>query len=86
MHKRKIRPKLFFYFLDSVLKNSKNLKKEFEAFKIVITGKLMGGTARTRSFSVGFGNFPIQSFDCNIRYEMGQLKSKYGSFGIKIFT
>lgn len=86
MHKRKIRPKLFFYFLDSVLKNSKFLKKEFESFRIIITGKLRGGTARTQSFSVGFGSLPVQSFDCNIRYELGQLKSKYGSFGIKIFT
>lgn len=86
MHKRKIRPKLFFYFLDAVLKNSKFLKKEFEAFRIIITGKLRGGTARTQSFSIGFGSLPVQSFDCNIRYELGQLKSKYGSFGIKIFT
>jgi len=86
MHKRKIRPKNFFYFLDSIIKNMKELKEQFYAFRIIITGKLMGGTGRTKSFSVGFGVLPFQSINKNICYELGDVTSKYGSFGIKLFT
>jgi ribosomal protein S3 len=72
--------------MDSILKNMILIKKKFHALKIIITGKLRGGTARTSSYSVGFGNFPKQSLSENIRYEFGNIESKYGSFGVKILT
>lgn len=86
MHRRKIRPKNFFYFLDAVVKNMKSIKKNFNAFRLVITGKLRGGTSRTKSFSTGFGVMPRQTLDKNIRYEFGDIRSTYGSFGIKLLA
>jgi ribosomal protein S3 len=70
--------------MDSVLKNMKAIRRSFNAIKIIITGKLRGGTARTNSFSIGFGNFPVQTLSENIHYEFGNIESKYGSFGVKI--
>jgi ribosomal protein S3 len=86
MGKRKIKPKPFFYFLDKVLKTLPNLKNKFESIKIVITGKLQGGTSRTKVFSVGFGSIPKQSIDKNVNYFFENIHSKYGSYGIKLLT
>lgn len=86
MHRRKIRPKNLFYFLNSVVKNMKSVQKNFNAFRLVITGKLRGGTARTQMFSTGFGIMPQQTLDKNINYVHGDVRSKYGTFGVKLFT
>ena len=86
MHRRKIRPKNLFYFLNSVVKNMKAIQKNFNAFRLVITGKLRGGTARTQAFSTGFGIMPQQTLDKNISYVFGDVRSKYGTFGVKLFT
>lgn len=87
MHKRRrLKPKPFFYFLAAVLKNMRALKLKFKAFRIIITGKLQGGTSRTKMFNIGFGTIPSQSIDKNIRYSFENLHSKYGSFGIKLMT
>lgn len=87
MHKRRrLKPKPFFYFLATVLKNMRTLKVKFKAFRIIITGKLQGGTSRTKMFNIGFGTIPSQSIDKNVRYSFENLHSKYGSFGIKLIT
>lgn len=86
MHRRKIRPKNFFYFINSVISNMPEIKKKFNALRLVITGKLRGGTSRTKSFNTGFGVIPVQTIEKNIRYEFGNVRSKYGSFGVKLFT
>jgi hypothetical protein len=86
MHRRKIRPKNFFYFINAIVKNMPEIKAHFNAFRVVITGKLRGGTSRTKAFSTGFGVMPRQTLDKNIRYEFGDIRSKYGSFGVKLLT
>jgi hypothetical protein len=86
MHKQRLKPKYFFYFLDSVLKNMPELRDAFNAIKIIITGKLYGGRARTHRFIVGFGSIPLQSLTTNLCNEFGNLESKYGSFGLKLIT
>jgi hypothetical protein len=86
MHSQKLRPKRFFYFIDSVLKNLIAIRRNFLAIRIVITGKLQGGTSRTKTFSVGFGTMPYQSIDQNVKYDFGDVQSIYGSYGVKIFT
>jgi ribosomal protein S3 len=64
----------------------KSIHKNFNAFRLVITGKLRGGTSRTQGFSTGFGIMPQQTLDKNISYVYGDVRSKYGTFGIKLFT
>ena len=72
--------------MDKIIKNLPVIRDAFNGFRIIITGKLAGGTARTKSFSVGFGVFPRQTLSENIKFEFGDVRSKYGSFGIKILT
>jgi ribosomal protein S3 len=86
MSKRKIQPKQIFYFLDKVIKVLPDLKKNFESIRIIITGKLRGGTSRTKIFNIGFGYIPRQSIDKDINYSFENIHSKYGSYGIKILT
>lgn len=86
MHKRKLKPKPFFYFLSAVLKNMIDLQYNFNAVRAIITGKLQGGTGRTKTFNIGFGLIPSQSISKNVRYSFENLHSKYGSFGIKFIT
>ena len=86
MHRRKIKPKRFFYFVDAVIKNMPHIKTYFHACRVIVTGKLKGGTARTGSYSAGFGIFPRQSMSQDIKMSFGNLHSKYGSFGIKLLT
>jgi len=86
MHLQRIKPKRFFYFVDKVIKGMPLIKDTFKACRVIVTGKLRGGTARTSGYSAGFGWFPRQSLNKDIRYEFGTLSSKYGSFGIKVIT
>lgn len=86
MHRRRIKPKKFFYFIDSALKRMTSIQRSFKSFRVIITGKLRGGTARTTSYSAGFGVFPKQTLSEDVRYLFGDVGSKYGSFGIKIIT
>jgi hypothetical protein len=86
MHRRRIKPKRFFLFLDKIIKNFPVIRDFFHGFRIIITGKLAGGTARTKAFSIGFGIFPRQSLSQNIKFLVGHIQSKYGSFGVKILT
>jgi hypothetical protein len=51
----------FFYFLDNVIKNMYQVQKSFSCFKMALTGKIQGGTRRTKTFSIGFGDMPFQS-------------------------
>lgn len=86
MHRRRIKPKRFFIFLDKIIKNFPVIRDNFNGFRVIITGKLGGGTARTKTFSVGFGVFPRQTLAQNIKFCVGDIRSKYGSFGVKILT
>jgi hypothetical protein len=86
MHRRKLKPKRLFYFIDNLLKEMPDVRENFDAFRVIITGKLAGGTGRTSTFSAGYGVLPLQSLSTDICSEFGDIRSKYGSFGIKIFT
>lgn len=86
MHRRKIKPKRFFYFIDSVVKNMPSINAYFQACRIIITGKLKGGTARTGVFSAGYGIIPRQSLALDISMAVGDIRSKYGAFGVRVLT
>ena len=86
MHKKGLRPKHFFYFLAGVADSMKQVRGAFKSFKFVITGKLGGGTGRTKVLSLGFGSLPKQTLSTNLRYAFGDLHSKYGAFGLRLFT
>lgn|GEM_PF-7081911 len=55
MHLQRIKPKRFFYFVDKVIKGMPLIKDTFKACRVIVTGKLRGGTARTSGYSAGFG-------------------------------
>jgi ribosomal protein S3 len=86
MHIYKTKPKRFFYFLDTIIKKMPEIRNTFYACRILLTGKLKGGTARTDNYLVGFGNFPRQTLINNIHVNFKAVESKYGSYGIKLIT
>lgn len=86
MHRRKIKPKRLFTLIDRIIKEMPEIKESFHACRVVITGKIKGGTARTSTLSSGYGDFPKQSISENIRMNFGDVYSKYGSYGVKILT
>jgi ribosomal protein S3 len=73
MHLKKIRPKYFFVFLDAVIKNMPQVNNTFHTFRILVTGKLRGGTSRTNKYLAGFGGIPRQSLEKNVRYAFGDV-------------
>ena len=86
MHLYQIKPRRFFYLIDTIIKNMLEIKNVFYACRIVITGKLKGGTARTGKYKAGFGDIPRQTLAFEIRTVFKQVESKYGSYGIKLTT
>jgi hypothetical protein len=86
MSKRRIQPKQLFYFLDKILKTLPDLKNSFESVRLLIIGKLRGGTSRTKVFNIGFGFIPRQSIDKDVTYAFENIHSKYGSYGVKLLT
>ena len=84
--RRKFKYKRFFYFLDKVIKEMPDIREKFSAFRVIITGKLSGGTGRTSVFSVGYGVFPLQGLSEKICFGFGSVYSKYGSFGMRLLT
>lgn len=86
IHRRKIKPQKFFYFIDNVIKTIPSIKEKFHACRVIITGKLRGGTARTGSYIAGFGSLPRQSISANITIAFGNIESKYGAFGVKLVS
>lgn len=86
MHRKRIKPKRLFTLIDQIINNLPLIRDKLHACRVIITGKLKGGTARTSSLNVGFGNLPRQSLTEDIKYEYGDITSKYGSFGVRILT
>jgi len=76
--------KRFMMFLDTVLKNMLQVQKSFLCFRILITGKIRGGTERTKSLIVGFGQLPYQSIAVEASSLFISYPHKYGEFGIKL--
>jgi hypothetical protein len=76
--------KRFMMFLDAVLKNMPQLQKFFLCFRILLTGKIRGGTERTKSLIVGFGYLPYQSISIEGSSLFISYPHKYGEFGIKL--
>jgi len=75
----------FMYFLDAVVKNMKQVQKCYSCFRIILTGKIRGGTKRTKILVVGFGQVSWNSLNA----EAGNLylgyTHKYGAFGMRFF-
>lgn len=55
-------------------------------FRIIVAGKLQGGTARTKIFSIGYGRTRPNSLGAPLNFSFDTLRSKYGSYGIKILS
>jgi ribosomal protein S3 len=72
----------FFYFVDAILKKMPNIKKAFQCFRIIINGKLAGGTKRTKSMSIGFGRYPMQTLGVNVTNNYMNFTHRFGEFGI----
>ena len=79
---RKIRR--FLYFLDAVLKNLVQIRNNFSCIRITVTGKIRGGTQRTKTLSVGYGYFPYQSINLEGSEAFTSYPHKFGEFGVRL--
>jgi hypothetical protein len=77
-------PKFFFYFLDSVIKALPEITDRFSAFRLTVTGKLAGGTKRTKTKTVGYGRLSIQTLSVDILNNYMSFTHKAGEFGVKL--
>jgi hypothetical protein len=71
------------YLLDAILKHMAQIKNNFSCFRITLTGKIGGGTKRTRTSIIGFGRFPVQSINVNGSTVLTNYTHKFGEFGMK---
>lgn len=76
--------KRFMMFLDSVLKNMPQIQNNFLCFRVIVIGKIRGGTERTKTLAVGFGQLPYQSLTVEGTTAFISYPHKYGEFGIKL--
>ncbi len=76
--------KRFMVFLDNVLKNMPQLRHSFLCFRILLTGKIRGGTERTKSLISGFGYLPYQTISMQASSLFISYPHQYGEFGIKL--
>jgi hypothetical protein len=60
------------------------LEQKYTIFKIAITGKLAGGTKRTKFHSIGYGVLPVQTLTLNASSEFLSYTHVYGEFGLKL--
>jgi ribosomal protein S3 len=79
---RKIRR--FMFFLDSVIKHMRQMQVTFGCFKITLTGKIRGGTQRTKTLVVGHGRLPYQSLHIEGASAFVSYRHKFGAFGVKL--
>jgi len=79
---RKIRR--FLYFLDAAVKNMPQIKGNFSCFRITLTGKIRGGTKRTKTYTIGFGHLPYNSITSEGSVAFTSYRHKFGEFGLKL--
>lgn len=75
--------KRFLFFLNNVTKSMRCIVRKFNCFRIRITGKLGGGTKRTKTFLLGYGTIPYISIKKKVRAMFISYRHKHGAFGVK---
>lgn len=75
----------FFYFIDFLIKKMNAIRMHFRCFRFVIIGKMAGGSKRTKTLTIGYGEFPYQSTSANVFNNFMSFPHKFGAFGIKLF-
>jgi len=60
------------------------IQEKFEVFKMSITGKLAGGTKRTKFHNIGYGVLPVQTLNVIATNNFLAYTHIYGEFGVKV--
>lgn len=74
----------YFRFIDAVIKNNSQIQRQFTIFKLIITGKLAGGSKRTKSMAIGYGRLPVQTLSLETKTLTSSYTHTYGEFGMKL--
>lgn len=74
----------FLYFLAAVVKHLPEIQSTFGCFRITVTGKIRGGTQRTKTATVGFGHLPSQSLFEEGSTAFTSYRHKFGEFGVRL--
>lgn len=62
------------------------IESNFSMYRVYISGKLAGGTKRTKFHSIGFGTLPIQSLTTRALNQFFSYTHVYGEFGVKLLA
>lgn len=77
--------KHFFKFIDILISKYALLKRHFRVFRIILAGKIGGGTKRTKILKFGYGRLVLQSISKGLTRNFMPFDHTWGAFGIKLF-
>ena len=77
--------KWFFRILDLIIKEYPLLRRQFKLFRIILAGKITGGTKRRKLYSIGYGRLIIQTLSERISTNFKPFDHVFGEFGIKVY-
>jgi hypothetical protein len=86
LHKRNIKLRYFFRFIHNVIGLTGQLDRTLKVFRLVVHGKIKGGTHRTKTETAGYGRPSRNSIGINLRYCYDNIYSKYGEYGMHLLT
>lgn len=86
IHRRNIKLKYFLRFIHDVIELIRPIAIDILLFRIVIHGKMKGGSRRTQTFTVGYGKPPRTSIGFNLKYCYDNIYTKYGEFGMHLLV
>lgn len=75
--------KKFMFFVDAVVKNMPQIRANYTCFRMTFTGKIGGGTRRTKTYTVGYGIIPSASLTTEAFSSFVGYNHVYGAFGVK---
>jgi len=78
--------KKFFWFLSDIIKGYPLIRRQFRIFRILLVGKIAGGTKRTKIFKIGYGRLVLQTLSKNSTMSFKSFDHRFGEFGIKLIV
>ena len=72
--------------MDAVVKNMPQIQNSFSCFRFTPNGKIRGGTQRTKTYTLGFGQLPRHTIGLDGGSFFMSYTHIYGEFGLTFVT
>lgn len=86
LHRRNIKMRYFLRFVHNVMKSFSKVGRDVVVFRLVVHGKIKGGTHRTGVFTAGYGKPALNTIGVSTKYCFDNIYSKYGEFGMHLIV